>query len=370
RHFRMCVQDVYKFTSDGDDRRIIAGTIDSGTLKAGDEIIFYPSGKHSTVNTLEVFNSEIPLEFTAGKAIGFTLTEQIYIRRGELAAKSNERPPHVSTRFKTSIFWLGRSPMIQNKTYSIKIGSSKINAQLDEIISTLNASTLVSEKKNSIERHEVAECIIKCERPAAFDLTTESIESSRFVIVDNYEISGGGIITESLPDDMTDTRELVLRRNYKWEGSSITSGERAERTNQRAALVLITGEKDTNKKEAAKKLERILFDEGRNVYFLGIGNVLYGVVAEIKTAGEIPERSEHIRRLGEVANLLLDAGMILLVTATEFTEHDLNMLKIAVDPEFIHTVWLGDRITTDIECDMRATDIEQIRRYLNERLVT
>ncbi|MCL2519362.1 MAG: hypothetical protein FWF15_12445, partial [Oscillospiraceae bacterium] len=67
---------------------------------------------------------------------------------------------------------------------------------------------------------------------------------------------------------------------------------------------------------------------------------------------------------------LIDAGMILLVTATEFTEHDLNMLKITVDPELIHTVWLGDNITTDIECDLQATDIEQIRRYLNDRLVT
>lgn len=355
--FRMPVQDIYKFTNADDDRRIIAGTVISGNLKTGDDIVFYPSGKHTSVKSIEVFNRDIPESLEPDMAAGFTVNEQIYIRRGELAVKRNEQPPLVSTRFKASIFWLGKTPMTQNKIYHVKIGTAKVDAQIDKIISVLDASSLDTSVKNQINRHDVAECIIRCEKPVAFDLNTTS---GRFVVVDNYEISGGGIITESLTDELTDTRDLVIRRNFKWESSTITPIERAARLSQKASLILITGERSIGKKDIAKRLERKLFDEGRNVYFLGIGNVLYGVVAEIKTSGEIPERSEHIRRLGEVSNLLLDSGMILIVTATELTDYERDMLKITVDTDNIKTIWLGSNKTTDIECDMQIPDTSDI----------
>lgn len=366
--FRMPVQDIYKFTGMGDNRRIIAGTVVSGKIGAGDEIVFYPSGKRTTVKTLEVFNRETPDYFTEDMAAGFTVNEQIYIRRGELAVKSDDTPPEVSTLFKASIFWLGKDPMSPDRTYHIKLGTTKVEARLDRIVSVLDASSLDTSVKQQINRHDVAECVIRCEKPVAYDLNTVS---GRFVVVDNYEIAGGGIITETLTDEFTDTRDLVIRRNYKWESSTITPIERAARLSQRATLVLITGERSVGKKDVAKRLERMLFDDGRSVYFLGIGNVLYGVVAEIKTAGEIPERSEHIRRLGEVSNLLLDSGMILLVTAAELTDHDLDMLKITVEADSIKTIWLGSTITTEIEIDLQIPDTSdisttatQIKEYL------
>ena len=136
------------------------------------------------------------------------------------------------------------------------------------------------------------------------------------------------------------------------EESSITPSERAERLNQRAALVLVTGGPGTGKKTVAKALERRLFNEGKNVYYLGIGSLLYGVAADIKTAGEIPERGEHIRRLGEVANLLLDTGVILIVTATALTAADLEIIGLTVEPSAIHTVWLGEDVTTDVKVDL------------------
>ena len=370
--FRMPVQDIYKFTNDGDDRRIVVGTVESGSVAAGDEIVFYPSGKKTHIAKLEVFNREVPPPaYSAGMAAGFTVTEQIYIKRGEVAAKSGERPPRVSTRFKTSIFWLGKEPMKYGKSYSLKIGAAKTEAKLDEILLILDASSLDKSLKQTINRHDVAECIIRCEKPIAFDLASESAESSRFVIVDDYEISGGGIITESLDDKLGDTRELVLRRNYKWEVSSITINERAARLSQRPSLIILTGEKNTGKKLIARRLERILFDEGRNVYFLGMGNLLYGVAAEIKTQGEIPERNEHIRRLGEVANILLDTGVILIVTANDLTEYEKNMLQVTVNSEALHTILLGVNCNTDIESDLQIPDpsdiintAEKIKHYL------
>jgi bifunctional enzyme CysN/CysC len=350
--FRMPVQDVYKFTREGDDRRIIAGMIESGSIAAGEKIVFYPSGKKTTVKTIEAFNRPPQSAVHAGTSAGFTVTEQIYIRRGEIAVKADEKAPHVGTRIKTSLFWLGREPMEQNKTYRLKIGSMKVDIKLENIIGVMDASNLSSSVKKNICSHDVAECILVCDKPIAFDLASEMAASSRFVIVDNYEISGGGIITEALTDRLTETRELVLRRNYKWEQSNITPSERAERLNQRAALVFITGGPGSGKKTVAKALERRLFNEGKNVYFLGIGSLLYGVAADIKTAGEIPERGEHIRRLGEVANLLLDTGIILIVTATALTAGDLEVIGLTVEPSMIHTVWLGEDVTTDVKVDL------------------
>lgn len=350
--FRMPVQDVYKFTREGDDRRIVAGMIESGSLSVGDEILFYPSGKKTKVKTIEAFNRPPQTKVHSGSSVGFTVIEQIYIKRGEIAAKSGEKAPRVGTRIKTSLFWLGLQPMEPNKIYHLKIGSAKVEVKIENILEVMDASDLSTSKKKNISRHDVAECVLICDKPIAFDLASEMSTTSRFVIIDNYEISGGGIITEALTDRLTETRELVLRRNYKWEQSSITPSERAERLNQRAALVLVTGGPGTGKKTVAKALERRLFNEGKNVYYLGIGSLLYGVAADIKTAGEIPERGEHIRRLGEVANLLLDTGVILIVTATALTAADLEIIGLTVEPSAIHTVWLGEDVTTDVKVDL------------------
>jgi bifunctional enzyme CysN/CysC len=355
--FRMPVQDVYKFTRSSDDRRIVAGSVETGSLSVGDEIIFYPSGKKTTVKTIEAFNRPPQTSVEAGYAAGFTTTEQIYVKRGELAAKSNQKAPHVGIRIKVSLFWLGKEPMEKSKTYMLKIGSVKVEAKLEEIISVMNAASLESDVKANIGKHDVAECIIRTDKPIAFDLASEMPATSRFVLIDKYEIAGGGIITGSLSDRNSKTREQVLKRNYKWEPSSITALERAEKYNQKAALILITGKRHVGKKEIAKTLEHRLFTDGKIVYFLGIGNVLYGIDADIKEPN-MPttniERSEHIRRLGEVSNVLLDAGIILIVTAVELNQDDLEAIKTTVDSDMIHTIWIGDEISTDIKYDMHV----------------
>ena len=127
--FRMAVQDVYKFTNFGDQRRIIAGTIETGTIRPNDEIIFFPSGKKSRIKTLESFN-RIPREAeTAGYAVGFTLDEQIYLPRGEMASKTDEPKPKVTSRVKVSLFWLGKDPMVKDREYLLKLGTAKVPVQ-------------------------------------------------------------------------------------------------------------------------------------------------------------------------------------------------------------------------------------------------
>jgi len=371
--FRMPVQDVYKFTKQGDDRRIIAGTVETGTVRVGDEVVFYPSGKRSRVRSIESFNTPVRQQAEAGQAAGFTLSEQIYVARGELATVATELKPKVTTRLRVSLFWLGKQPFIKKKDYLLKLGSARVPARLEEITRVIDASNLnTSDTKDRVDRHAVAECVLKLNRALAFDLAEEIDATSRFVLVDDYEIRGGGIVREALPDRQTEIREKVMLRNYKWEPSIIQPERRAEKYSQKASLLLITGAPESDRKSLGKDVEARLFEDGRVVYFLGIGNVLYGVDADIERKSE--NRQEHLRRLGEVANLMLDSGAILIVTAANLSQEDLEVIKTSVDPDRIETVWVGDSVTTDITCDLILAEqeaeeegVERIKRLLQDK---
>lgn len=365
---RLPVQDIYKFSAFGDDRRIVAGTLSAGRLAAGDELVFYPSGKRSTVNTLEVFAAAPPAEYQAGEPAGFTLREQIYIRRGELAVRSSERAPHVSTRLRASLFWLGRKPLRRGSQYTLKLGTARYPAQVEGVLRVVDAGredlSGVEDhpgSEPSVERHRVAEIILRLEKPAAFDLASETRETSRFVLVEDYEISGGGIILEALPDEGQRARELVRLRNFKWIPSLIQAGERAERYRQGSALLLITGAQGAGRKRIANQLEAELFAAGRLVYFLGIGSVIHGLDADLSGEDRAAVRLEHIRRTAEVAHILLDAGVILLVTAVDLTPDDVELFRIAVGHEAVLTAWVGSQVTTGIIPDVILADAADVR---------
>jgi bifunctional enzyme CysN/CysC len=372
RPFRMPVQDVYKFTKQGDDRRIVAGTIDSGGVSVGDSVIFYPSGKKSRVRSIEAFNRPVPVRAEAGWAVGFTLQEQIYITRGEVATLESQPRPQVTTRLRVSLFWLGKHPMVKRKEYLLKLGTARVTCRVEDIIRVLDASTLdATDQRLVINRHDVAECVLKLDRAIACDLADDIAATSRFVIVDDYEIRGGGIVREALPDRQTAIRDRVLLRNYKWEPSIIQPERRAEKYNQKAALILVTGEDEHDRKGLAKALEGKLFEDGKVVYFLGIGSVLYGVDADIERKPE--NRLEHMRRLAEIANLMLDAGIILIVAAAELTQEDLEVIKTAVQPDWIETIWAGENITTDLSPDLHLPEgatveaVDQLKAHLQDK---
>ena len=244
--------------------------------------------------------------------------------------------------------------MTPHKDYYLKIGTDKMPVSIEKIHRVLNADTLQwTETKDTIERHEVAECMLQLSNPIAFDTAENNPMTSRFVIIDNYEISGGGIIHQELDDSGSWVRDSVYTRNYKWEQSGIPSDHRAERLAQNSAMIIITGKKDTGKKTVARALEKKLFDDGKIVYFLGIGNVLYGVDADIK--GHTPserENVEHIRRLAEIAHIMVDAGIILIVTAIDLRQSDIEIIKTIVNPEKIQTIWIGEQSATDLTCDL------------------
>jgi bifunctional enzyme CysN/CysC len=278
----------------------------------------------------------------------------------------------VTTRLRVSLFWLGKDPMVKRKEYLLKLGTMRVTMRLEEILRVMDASTLgPTEQAAAVQRHDVAECVLKLDRAIACDLAEDVASTSRFVIVDDYEIRGGGIVREALSDRQASVRDRVMLRNYKWEPSIIQAERRAEKYNQKAALILVTGEHEHDRKGVAKALEGRLFDDGKVVYFLGIGNVLYGVDADIERKQE--NRLEHMRRLAEVANLMLDAGIILVVAAAELTQDDLEVIKTAVQPDWIETIWAGDSITTDLSVDLHLPGgavpeaVDRLKAHLQEK---
>jgi len=371
--FRMPVQGVYKFTEGGDDRRIVAGTVETGRISVGDEVVFYPSGKKTRVKTIEAFNEPPRRDASAEEATGFTLTEQIYVARGEIATMPGQPKPHVGTRMKVSLFWLGRNPLTRGKEYILKLGSGRAPFRLEQIHRVIDASDLsASEAVAQVGRYQVAECTLALGKPLAFDTVDQCPPTSRFVIVDDYELTGGGIIREAIPDRQSRIREQVLERNYKWEASGVSPDRRLERYSQKPMLLLITGEKDADRKQLARSLEARLFEDGRHVYFLGIANVLYGVDADIDRTSA--NRLEHLRRLGEVAHILLDAGLIVIATAVALTQEDVEVIRTAGGAEHVLSVWMGDSPTTDLRSDLvlplkdvDAEGVSRLKTLLHDR---
>ncbi len=353
--FRMPVQGVYKFTRDGDDRRIIAGTIDTGKISIGDKVIFYPSGKKSTVKSIEVFNAEQQQSVTSGNATGFTLDEQIYVRRGDLACIVGEKKPQVTTRFKTNLFWLGRESLIKNKRYLLKIGATKVGVQVEEILRVIDASSLSGQMKDQVDRHDVAELILKTDKAVAFDLASEIDKLSRFVIVDQFEIAGGGIITESLSDEVSWARDKAQLRSEKWNYGYISMSQRAERYNQKPTLIIVTGKKEIDRKAYAAELERRLFKDGKFAYYLSLGNFIYGVNGDIK-ALEKGYAEEHFRRLAEFSNIMLSAGQILIVSAQEVSEKELSVIRTSIDDSMMECIWIGDEVPDSTSYSMIYND--------------
>jgi bifunctional enzyme CysN/CysC len=221
--FRMPVQAVFKFTNDGDDRRIVAGTIDSGRLRVGDEVVFHPSGKRTRVKSLEAFNRVAPSVVGAGESAGFTLAQQIYVQRGELATLAHEPQPVTATRIRTSIFWLGTRPLEIGRSYALKLGTARVSVHLEHIERVLDASTLEAvTDRTSVVRNEVADCVLKLRQPIAFDRANDLASTSRFVLVDNFSISGGGVVREALaaapvrPAASHTEERVALRAGVLW----------------------------------------------------------------------------------------------------------------------------------------------------------
>lgn len=303
---RFPVQDVYRF----DERRILAGRVESGTVRVGDRLMFSPGNKSSVVKTIEGWSSPAREQAFAGESIGITLTEQIFVERGAIATLEGQ-PPYELTRFRAKLFWLGRNPFKKGKIYKLKLATQELDCEVDAIEKVIDASTLATitrpESDAWIGRHEVAELYIRTKRPVAFDCHSEIIPTGRFVIVDQFDVAGGGVIVDdNYPRRTSDT--LHKSENIFWSHGKVTAQQRALRNGHAGYVVWLTGLSGAGKSTIATELERELFNLGKQVYVLDGDNIRHGLCSDLGFSPE--DRRENIRRVGEVAKLMADAGVI------------------------------------------------------------
>lgn len=342
--FRLPVQDVYKFTEEGDDRRIIAGSVVSGQAHVGDTVVFLPSGKTSRIRNIENFNAAPSLTIAAGQSTGLTLTEPIYVRPGEIMCRASDPQPETARQFRASLFWWSRAPMVPRRRYKLKLGTARVAVQLSEVLHVVETGELTSlGKKGQIDRYDLAECILESLRPLAFDLISSLEETGRFVIVDQNQISGCGVILDSLGMEPGLLKQQVHHRETSWEKGYVKPLDRQARNLHPGKFIVITGSPEVPAMELAKKLELRLFWENHQAYFLSPSCL----ERESALENDSGLKEEQVEKLGEVARLLTGAGLLFITCMEEIDQFDLEHLRRLNEPQELFVVAWGIALPGD-----------------------
>ncbi|OHD19335.1 MAG: adenylyl-sulfate kinase [Spirochaetes bacterium GWD1_27_9] len=343
KKFRFPIQDVYKFTEGDDERRILSGKVVSGTINAGDEVVFFPSNKKSIIKTIEIFPKNDIASIEAGFSCGFTLNDPLYIKSGEIMCKTKEQSfPQVSRRLKVNLFWMGEANLLIEKSYKIKIGTLETIAKVTEIINIVDSSELSNniEKKTQINKYDVVQCVIETAKPISFDLVQDHHYTGRFVIIDNFEIAGCGIVTGSLSNENLAIDQYVKEREIKWDFGLISREDRAKRFGHKSKFILITGKKGTGKRELAIRLEKKLFESNYNSYYINVANLTDGL--DVDLSDSIFDKEEFVRRMGELARLFTGCGIIFITALDDIDDYDLEKIKKLNMPYEILVVNIGE----------------------------
>jgi bifunctional enzyme CysN/CysC len=304
---RMPVQDVYKF----DQRRIVAGRIETGRLRAGDEVLFSPSNQRARVRSIESFGADGQmLEAEAGRSTGFTLDEQIFVQRGEMVSHVTT-PPIESNVFKARLFWLGASPLIAGKGYTLKLNTVETAVEVVQVDRVIDTARMAPEEREDVPQHAVADVVLRTQTMLAVDRAHDNPRTGRFVLVDGYDVVGGGLIDmEGYPDQRdqitqkaTNVTEVVHR---------ITGDMRVERNGHPGGVLWFTGLSGAGKTTIAVEIERRLFDEGYQIVALDGDDLRHGLNANLGFSPQ--DRAENVRRVGEVAALFAKQGFIVVTS--------------------------------------------------------
>ena len=300
---RFCVQDVYRF----DGRRIVAGRIETGTLKVGDQLVFSPANKSSVVAAIERWNVQENGPAVAGDSIGITLSEQIFVERGYVASHENETPIEAN-RFHADLFWIVREPLRVAHLYNLRLATQDVKCEVVSIERVMDSSTLESKGngREQLERNEIGRLTIQTRGRLVIDNHDRIPSLGRFVIIDDGQICGGGTIFGGVYTDRTVTKS----KNIFWTEGKITADARATRSGHRGAVIWLTGLSGAGKSTIAQALERELFQRAMHTYVLDGDNIRHGLNSNLGFAPD--DRVENIRRVSEVAKLMADAGTVVI----------------------------------------------------------
>ncbi len=305
---RFPIQDVYRF----DHRRILAGRIEAGTLRIGDQLLFLPSGRTSVVRSIERWNSPQTDSLSAGEPAGVTLSDQLFVERGAIAVHATDAPS-LATEFTARIFWLGRTPLAAGKRYKLKLVTQEVECEIKTLEEVIDASTVQTiPNADSVRTNDAAKVVIHSRRPVAVDLFERVPSLGRLVLVDGFDVAGGGIVID-VPERFA-AANVVADAEVNADVSQVARGERHLRHGHRGAVVWLTGVPGSGKTTLARSLERQLFERHIQVFVLDGDNIRPGLSSDLGVSGS--EREENLRRVAEVAKLFAEAGMVCIVSFT------------------------------------------------------
>jgi bifunctional enzyme CysN/CysC len=319
---RLPVQAIYKF----DDRRIVAGRIESGHLAAGDEIVVMPKGKLAKIRSVESWPVTPVNEVqTAGRSVGITLDRELFVERGDVIAHVGSSP-RDTRRIRARIFWLHDQPLLPGASILVRLGTKETRATVVAIDKAVDPGALSSMETQSIARNHVGEIDISLAQALAADPFTDNPRTGRLVIEVHGRIAGGGLVLA------VDSGQRAVPVNIVPVESALRPDERSARYRHGGAVIWLTGLPGSGKSTLARALESRLFGNGGSPILLDGDTLRAGLNSDL---GFIPaDRTENIRRLAEVATHLARNGHIAIVAAVSPSGQDRAAARRIADTAF------------------------------------
>jgi bifunctional enzyme CysN/CysC len=321
RPFRMPVQWVNR---PDQSFRGFAGMIVSGVVQQGDRVKALPSGKESRVTRIVTRDGDRDRGI-AGQSITLTIEHEIDISRGDVLA-SADSPPGVADQFQATLIWMHEEPMLPGRQYLMKAGNRTVGATITSVKYKVNVNTLEHLAANKLDLNEIGVCNVGVDRQIPFDPYTENRETGSFILIDrlNNDTVGAGLI------------QYALRRanNIRWQTLDVNKTARAKLKGQKPCVLWFTGLSGAGKSTIANLVEKRLLAAGKHTYLLDGDNVRHGLNTDLGFTDA--DRVENIRRVAEVARLMVDAGLIVLVSFISPFRSERRMARhLVADGEFI-----------------------------------
>ncbi|MDE1567146.1 sulfate adenylyltransferase subunit CysN [Aquabacter sediminis] len=296
--FRMPVQWVNR---PNQDFRGFSGLIATGTVAPGDVVRVMPSGRQSKV-TRVYLDGDLPVG-VAGQSVTISLADEIDCSRGDVIT-GVDNPAEVSDQFETTIVWMNETPMLPGRSYLMKIGTKTVTASVTALKHKVNVNTLEQVAARQLDMNEIGQCNISVSQSVVFDSYKDNRDTGGFILIDRFtnETVAAGLV------------HFALRRaqNIHWQAVDLDRNARAHQKNQKPFVLWFTGLSGAGKSTIANLVERRLFAMGKHSYMLDGDNVRHGLNRDLGfTEGD---RVENIRRVSEVARLMTDAGLIVVVS--------------------------------------------------------
>lgn len=307
--FRFPVQYVVR---PNQDFRGFAGRVSSGTIKVGEPVVALPSGQESKIKEIVTFDGNLS-EAHAGDSVVLTINDERDISRGEMIVRKNNVPAS-SRHFEATVCWMDDKMELQkNKLYKIQHTTRITNAYIRNLRYQLDVNTLHRSDVRTLRLNEIGRVEIETSLPLFYDQYNSNRETGGFIIIDvatNLTVGAGMIRGEITKEERAEQHKTPHEKNIVWEEFPVTMDMREGRNGHAGHCLWFTGLSGSGKSTIAKQLSQKLFDEKRQVYVLDGDNIRHGLNADLGFSDE--DRAENIRRIGHVARLMVDAGMVVI----------------------------------------------------------